>query len=206
MDLSRSLQRRIILKWLLTHGSVDEDVVSGQVVERLLGLLQDACGTVCVPLAEDAVVCREYTHFVVYDSWPSCAEEGVIDTRQPSVTVWGAYRLKVAFSRGVTQRPAQMGTWPVEAFFSQRKVAGRSLGIRGYQAGDRMPLNHGAGTKKIQDIFIDAKVPRAYREMWPLVTLEDQIVWVPGYQVHESVHVDGPDAESIHIKIEQILE
>jgi tRNA(Ile)-lysidine synthetase-like protein len=50
------------------------------------------------------------------------------------------------------------------------------LKVRSWRAGDRL-----AGrSKKIQDVFVDAKVPRSERESWPLVVRGDQVVAVPG--------------------------
>ena len=37
-----------------------------------------------------------------------------------------------------------------------------------------------AGAKKVQDLFVDAKVPRAQRDGWPLVVSGDEVVAVPG--------------------------
>ena len=50
------------------------------------------------------------------------------------------------------------------------------LQVRCVRPGDRL-----AGRKKkIQDVFVDAKIPRSERPHWPLVTKDDQVVVVPG--------------------------
>ena len=50
------------------------------------------------------------------------------------------------------------------------------LKVRGWRAGDRL-----AGRKrKVQDVFVDAKIPRSEREAWPLVVRGDEVVAVPG--------------------------
>ncbi|QQE79425.1 tRNA lysidine(34) synthetase TilS [Alicyclobacillus sp. SO9] len=36
------------------------------------------------------------------------------------------------------------------------------------------------GRKKLQDIFVDAKVPKQMRRVWPVVCVGREIVWVPG--------------------------
>jgi len=52
----------------------------------------------------------------------------------------------------------------------------KGLKVRGWRPGDRL-----AGrSKKIQDVFVDAKVPRSEREAWPLVVRGDEVVAVPG--------------------------
>jgi tRNA(Ile)-lysidine synthetase-like protein len=57
------------------------------------------------------------------------------------------------------------------------------LRVRGWRPGDRL-----AGrSRKIQDVFVDAKVPRSEREAWPLVVHGDEVVAVPGIVEHEGV-------------------
>jgi tRNA(Ile)-lysidine synthase len=63
------------------------------------------------------------------------------------------------------------------------------LKVRAWRAGDRL-----AGrSKKIQDVFVDAKIPRSARESWPLVVRGDEVVAVPGI-----VEVEGVRAERVH--------
>jgi tRNA(Ile)-lysidine synthase len=52
----------------------------------------------------------------------------------------------------------------------------RGLIVRGWRAGDRLAGRR----KKIQDVFVDAKIPRSEREAWPLVVRGDEVVAVPG--------------------------
>jgi tRNA(Ile)-lysidine synthase len=59
------------------------------------------------------------------------------------------------------------------------------LHVRSWRAGDRL-----AGrSRKIQDVFVDAKVPRSDREGWPLVIRAGEVLAVPGL-----VDVDGVEA------------
>jgi tRNA(Ile)-lysidine synthase len=74
------------------------------------------------------------------------------------------------------------GAWRIES-----QVPG--LKVRAWRAGDRL-----AGrSKKIQDVFVDAKVPRSEREAWPLVVRGDEVVAVPGIVEAEGVHVERID-------------
>ncbi len=64
----------------------------------------------------------------------------------------------------------------------------KGLKVRAWRAGDRL-AGHG---KKIQDVFVDAKIPRSDREAWPLVVRGDEVVAVPGI-----VEADGVRAERV---------
>jgi tRNA(Ile)-lysidine synthase len=60
------------------------------------------------------------------------------------------------------------------------------LRVRGWRPGDRL-----AGRRrKIQDVFVDAKVPRSEREAWPLVVRGDEVVAVPGIVEHPEVEAE----------------
>jgi tRNA(Ile)-lysidine synthase len=52
----------------------------------------------------------------------------------------------------------------------------QGLWVRAWRAGDRLASRG----KKVQDLFVDAKVPRSEREAWPLVVRGDEVVAVPG--------------------------
>ncbi len=57
------------------------------------------------------------------------------------------------------------------------------LKVRGWRPGDR----HAGRAKTIQDVFVDAKIPKSDREAWPLVVRGDHVIAVPGIVEHESV-------------------
>jgi tRNA(Ile)-lysidine synthetase-like protein len=74
------------------------------------------------------------------------------------------------------------GPWRISA-------AERGLKVRGWRPGDRL-----AGrSKKIQDVFVDAKIPRSEREAWPLVVRGHEVVAVPGIVEAEGVHAERAD-------------
>jgi tRNA(Ile)-lysidine synthase len=55
------------------------------------------------------------------------------------------------------------------------------LKVRTKKDGDRMKVKGLDGSKKLKDIFIDAKIPLVEREVWPVVEDEDgNILWLPG--------------------------
>jgi tRNA(Ile)-lysidine synthase len=55
------------------------------------------------------------------------------------------------------------------------------LGFR--RPGLTMRPRGGRGTRKLQDIFVDARVPREDRDTWPLVFAADRLAWVPGIAI-----------------------
>jgi tRNA(Ile)-lysidine synthase len=73
------------------------------------------------------------------------------------------------------------GPWRIESELPGLKV-------RGWRPGDRL-----AGrSKKIQDVFVDAKIPRSERDGWPLVVRGKEVLAVPGI-----VEAEGVKAERV---------
>lgn len=61
---------------------------------------------------------------------------------------------------------------------SSANVGPGRLSVRPRRLGDRLRLP--GGTRKLQDILVDAKVPRPFRDELPVVCLEGRPVWLPG--------------------------
>ena len=74
--------------------------------------------------------------------------------------------------------PVRWGPWTIES-----DEAG--LEVRAWRAGDRLAGRR----KKIQDVFVDAKVPRSQRANYPLVVRGEEVVAVPGLVEDSTVRV-----------------
>ena len=72
------------------------------------------------------------------------------------------------------------------------------LGFR--RPGLRMRPIGGRGTRKLQDIFVDARVPREERDTWPLVFAGDRLAWVPGVAV-DADHASAPGEPGLHVTV-----
>ncbi len=56
------------------------------------------------------------------------------------------------------------------------------------------------GTVKLQDFFVNAKVPRAGRDRVLLVLSGEKIVWVVGYRVGEEFKVTEKTRRSVRLE------
>jgi tRNA(Ile)-lysidine synthase len=116
-------------------------------------------------------------------------------TRSPSAGVPPPARLPVPGR-------IRFGAWEVEAMKGgvgdvSIRPAAAPLVVRGWREGDRMrPLGLG-GTKTLQDLFTDRKVPRALRHGLPVVESDGEIVWVAGVAVDERFAADEADPDAI---------
>ena len=75
-----------------------------------------------------------------------------------------------------------------EPLLDASKLAGE-LTVRSWRDGDRMRPLGLSGTKSLQDLFTDSKVPRALRRRLPVIESDGEIVWVAGVALSERFKV-----------------
>ena len=90
----------------------------------------------------------------------------------------------------------QFGDYVVEAFFSEEKQSGKDIFatnlkvgekvvVRTRKDGDRIVPTGMRSGKKLKEIFINEKVPKEIRDRVPLITYNDEIVWIAGVRGNE---------------------
>jgi tRNA(Ile)-lysidine synthase len=78
----------------------------------------------------------------------------------------------------------------------------KSLVLRTWQKGDRLQPLGMRTFKKVSDIFIDAKIPRSEKHRIPLLTTDEDIIWICGLKLDDRFKVD--DNTRHIIKLEYI--
>lgn len=82
---------------------------------------------------------------------------------------------------------------------------GEGLVVRTWENGDRFQPLGMSETKKLQDFFVDEKVPRLKRGRIPLVcTVDGRIAWVVGQRIAEPFKVRDDTHRVLHIRAEPI--
>jgi len=81
------------------------------------------------------------------------------------------------------------------ADFDRTRVA-ESLTMRGRRPGDRLAAEGLAGTKKLQDILVDAHIPRDERDRVPLLTSCNAVAWAIGLRRNREL-IAGPDCDDV---------
>ncbi|MGN0846882.1 MAG: tRNA lysidine(34) synthetase TilS, partial [Kiritimatiellia bacterium] len=118
-----------------------------------------------------------------------------------------AYTLTIEPTTGFTRRPpAVIGQCPACCELSRRALAGRTLQLRTWQPGDRIaPTGMGGRTRKLQDVFVTAKVPPARRATLPILVdaATGDVIWVPGYRIAEAAAVESATAPSWHLTLSE---
>ena len=166
----RAARRREIRDWLIDQG-VTPDFNS---IERVIEFSAETSGSRSLDL-EGLRIVNEY---------------GVLKTADAESSL--RFSIRMEESVGILRGP-----WC--ASVSLAKVAGRELIVRTTRPGDRMEPYGMEGSKKLQDIFIDLKIPKAQREQWPVVECGGEIIWLPGYRIARGWELFSSTEPAMHL-------
>jgi tRNA(Ile)-lysidine synthase len=125
--------------------------------------------------------------YVRFSAGPRSEPEEALLT-VPGVVRFGSWELRAELESGVP---------PVEGAdlaVLDPAALEAPLTVRTWREGDRIRPLGLDGTKSLQDLFTDRKVPRSLRHALPVVTSEGKIAWIAGVAVSEEFAA-APDAE-----------
>jgi len=215
-DCSRGIQRRIIRKVFrmirpdfdqLTFQNVEEAVnfctsksTAGQrnwVARLNLISLEDRC---LIADWEDRTWLNEYPQLEIVDNMP-LPIPGFVNLGNN----WVLKAQKIEFERSEMQRLVEMSN-DYQVYLDQFRI-GNELIIRVRQPGDRMqPLGMEEGTVKISDLMLNEKIPHQARERWPIIIDRDEIIWVPGLRLAESIRFSEQTEHVIGLFLEKKID
>ncbi|MCF7847205.1 MAG: tRNA lysidine(34) synthetase TilS [Kiritimatiellales bacterium] len=198
-DQPMALQRRLLRKWLFEQGA---DNVTFGAIDKILSLIASGNGTTTFELNDRQRVVVEYgTPRFEHVEQTFQSARG----RQECLPHNPAWKLHFEFGAGWKKDHGRgAGILPAEASFNADKVGDAPIKARCFRPGDRMNPLGMEGSRKLQDIFTDQKIPRAQRVEIPVVECRGEIIWIPGYRTARSWEVRGTDGKAVHVRIEHI--
>jgi tRNA(Ile)-lysidine synthase len=91
----------------------------------------------------------------------------------------------IRLTADVISKPFPLGRMSPQRALLDLDRIGCPLQVRVRQPGDRFYPLGSLGSKKLQDFFVDTRIPRGERPYVPLVVSNREIVWVVGYRIAE---------------------
>jgi len=107
------------------------------------------------------------------------------------------FHLKIVASSG----PAAEYNYGGVVGLDPLKLSGK-LALRNWQAGDRFWPAGSRKPRKLKDLFSQRKIPLGRRKLWPLLTCEEEIVWVRGFGPAVPVAAE-PGARCLTVTVEE---
>lgn len=196
-----ALRRRVLRDWL-RDGGIESEALDATLIERADALLT-AMGGGAIALPGQWRLTRAGEELRLISSRGRSAR---YLARQPIpgvVTIESAgVRCEAEFDRGYARtRPPGAGRLPATAWLDRAKAQRGKLFWRPWRAGDRMHPLGMAGTKKLQDIFTDAKTPPEIRHRLPILVRGREVVWAPGYRIASGWAAADSAAPTVRIRV-----
>lgn len=201
-------RRRVIRLWLAEAG-MSPDGIDFSVVERVDALLRSTTrttGSVQIPGSLRAV--RQYDVLTLEPEGKK-KEPGFRRSRVKipgeTIVAEAGLRIVATFEPGIIrERPAGPGSLPSRASVSLAAVGRKGVFVRSWRKGDRIRPLGLKGSRKIQDILVDAKVPSGQRGSVPLFECGGEIIWLPGYRIASAWKVNDDHAPALQLAVERI--
>lgn len=194
-----AIARRVARAWLLREAG--DKAIAFDAVERLLA----AGPSSAVNLPGGAVVEIDRSRLARI-RMPAPAAEAPPPAAVPLQRriVWGGYSIYARRTAAVSKSRRPPCEWPASCTLSADALAARGpLSVRARREHDRMTPFGIDGSKSLQDIFVDAKIPSAARETWPVFCAGDEIAWIPGYRIAAQFAVP-PGGKAVQITVKEV--
>lgn len=199
-------RRRVLRQWLLSAG-VRHQALDFETMERLDRLLTSRRASESATLEGGWKVRRECGRIKADREDVEHIEPYSARVRVPGRTILPSQGLKITATMGkgfVGEKPAAIGSFPARAWLSAAAWRRRKIVVRSWKPGDRMSPHGMSGSKKVQDIFVDMKVPSRLRHRIPLFECGGEIIWLTGYRIARGWEVAGQSARSLHLCVDRL--
>jgi tRNA(Ile)-lysidine synthase len=199
--------RRVLRLWLIEHGLAQGDLVL-QRIDEVFALMHASRGTGRVAVTMNRAVEKKYDRLVVISeaSKLGCMQPFREKIAVSGETILGEQGLHIVTLAGDTilkPHGQRVGSLPASASVSRTGIGRKCLYVRTWKPGDVIRPIGLSGSQKLQDLFVNAKVPRDQRTGIPLLECGGEIVWIPGHRVSRGWEVKECD-KILEIHVERI--
>ena len=201
-----ALRRRVLQAWLIRVG-IPKANVTFDVIERLDAATQFTDGSQTIDLASGQSVRREYDLLRVVDVAADITAIPETELTVPGETLIpsAGLRITASLTEGFERTPAgPLGQFPCKAWIRWDADVPPVLHVRAWRPGDRIHPVGLEGSCKLQDLFVDAKVPRCDRTRIPVVTSGDEVVWLPGHRIAQNWAISRQKQRSLLLRVAQV--
>ncbi|MFQ5667828.1 MAG: tRNA lysidine(34) synthetase TilS [Candidatus Binatia bacterium] len=190
LALPAGLRARVVRAWLRQQRG-DLQQMAAAPVRAVIELAQGGRpnGRVRLPAAQ--MVRREYDRLL----WDRCEQAAAEAVTVQQLVPGSAVQFESGWcvSAEVVSQPGRTRATAADLWelVADAETVATPLVVRCAQPGDRIQPLGMRGRRKLQDIFVDRKLPRAVRWSRPVVESNGEILWVPGVVRSNAALVTG---------------
>jgi len=194
-----ALQRRMIT--LILSYLARQSEWSSQHVEAVLRLMEEVHPSSVLHLPDRLVATRMYERLIISrDALDGQTAEFVQELDIPGST-WIQESGIWVHTRYLQHAPRWETLPRHAAVFDADQLMG-SIRVRNRKPGDRLVLFGSGAGKKVKELLIDTKIPRAFRDRLPLVVAGEEVIWIPGVRRSAAAPVSERTTRYLYMEAE----
>ncbi|SJZ34563.1 tRNA(Ile)-lysidine synthase [Cetobacterium ceti] len=162
--------------------------------EKLMGSLKilNSSGSKEINLGKDYILKKEYNKIFI--------EKRNLDRKKEVKEVILEIPGKVEFFNYIIEAKLSKESTGKNEFLTTLKKGDR-ISIRNRKEGDRIIPTGMENSKKVKDILINEKIPKDEREIIPIVTFEEEVIWIAGIRGSEKYKASEKDGERYKLSV-----
>lgn len=185
VSLHRALSSRVFLR--AARGLVPDIELQSCHIDAFFSLIEGDRPGAEADLPAGLVLLREYGLVRLTKGDDEKRRGFNVSLNIPGTTEAGSAFIKASFLKA----PPEVFGGPDKAYFDYGSLKGLDICARSFSIGDTLVPFGMSGHKKLQDLFIDKKIPRRLRSAVPVVCAGDEIIWVAGVRASSLFPVTG---------------
>lgn len=180
ISIKRRLLRRVIR--LIKGNSIN---VEFKHLEYIMKFIKTSGTGDRIDITDNIEILRQYEYIVFYQNKNFFKEDFCFQLITPGIIkINGNIRIKSELCRKLTGDLKN----PDFAFLDYDKIKGHIV-VRSRKDGDVLIPYGMTGKKKLQDYFVDMKIPLRDRKSIPLVASGSEILWIAGYRINDKYKI-----------------
>jgi tRNA(Ile)-lysidine synthase len=197
LNLNKALQRRVIRLWIERRRghlrAIDFDHA-----QAALSLIADGPPQGRLALPGGWQLAREY-ETITFER-PTVKPRCYRYQFKPGMTLAVIEAGITIDSKLIDSAPINFPDNLMEAVFDADLLKGNLL-VRNFRNGDRFQPLGMRGHKKVKDLFIANQLPLRMRAALPLLVMDNEILWIPGYGRSDFARIGSATRISLHLKV-----
>ena len=204
------LQRTIVRRGIALLAPTLRDIsfeATGRAVEWLQTLIETESlalpGGLSLEKCGEKALLRKVGEPIELTAYPQMIAQAELRLKYPGeVSLQGGWRITAHLAPNNAEGRAH---WYADSDHQiavlDAKALSSELRVRVRKAGDRIQLPNVDGRTKIADLMTNRKIPRQMRTLWPLVLVEDSVIWVPGIQQSNQALLEQGSTHVVVLKL-----
>ena len=163
----------------------------------------DLAGGLRLFVEGEKIYIAAYEADLPFSDWPQVEEQLLVNSEQLSVNLGEGWLLTCeSVLPSTVYSPPSPDPWSA---WLDADLTGDQLRVRSVRVGERFqPLGMQGASVKLQDFFVNVKLPRRARAKWPLICVGDEIAWVAGLRLSDRFRVTENTKRVLLLQIKRL--